>query len=62
MMFSAGDSEAPLSIAITDDNVAESLELFIAVVSEPDASGNCALLVTISDNDGKYQFAIIQNT
>lgn len=52
MGFNAGESQALLRINVTDDSVAESLELFVAVISEPDASGNCTLLISISDNDG----------
>ena len=45
---------SPLPINTIEDSVAEVQESFVVVVLAPDATGNCALLVNIRDNDCRF--------
>lgn len=59
LLFSVNENETFVRIGITDDDLAEGDESFVAVLSEISEAGNemvtANVTVTIEDNDGKME-------
>ena len=49
----AGEQMSSFSVNITDDDIAEAEESYAAVILAPNAEGRCAILVTVTNDDGK---------